>query len=135
MSSSSASAAAAAAAASEVTVQGDLSAVLSEVDAVVSREDAAPKDVADAAMALAYLQARGDRRYVGAWCMQLRAVGLVQLGQPGPCDISLAQTLIGVANPVCLCKGVDVCLYTSSITSGTHWRKLAAVAAAAAKRG
>lgn len=47
-------------------MQGDLSAVLSEVDAVVSREDAAPKDVADAAMALAYLQARGDRRYVGA---------------------------------------------------------------------
>jgi hypothetical protein len=45
-------------------VQGDLSAVLAEVDAVVSREDASPKDVADAAMTLAYLQARGDRRCV-----------------------------------------------------------------------
>lgn len=44
-------------------MQGDLSAVLSEVDALVSREDAGPKDVADAAMALALLQARGDRRW------------------------------------------------------------------------
>lgn len=43
-------------------MQGDMSAVLAEVDAVVSRGDASPKDVADAAMALAYLQARGDRR-------------------------------------------------------------------------
>lgn len=45
-------------------MQGDLSAVLSEVDALVTREDAGPKDVADAAMALALLQARGDRRWV-----------------------------------------------------------------------
>lgn len=50
------------AAAAAVTVQGDMSAVLAQVDGVVSREDASPKDVADAAMALAYLQARGDRR-------------------------------------------------------------------------
>lgn len=46
-------------------MQGDLSALLSEVDALVSRPDAGPKDVADAAMALAYLQARGDRRSAG----------------------------------------------------------------------
>eukprot|EP00878_Enallax_costatus_P013614 GHUV01014235.1.p1 GENE.GHUV01014235.1~~GHUV01014235.1.p1 ORF type:complete len:263 (+),score=91.86 GHUV01014235.1:202-990(+) len=52
-------------AAAQMQVQGDLSAVLSEVDAVVSREDAKPKDIADAAMALAYLQARGDRRLWG----------------------------------------------------------------------
>jgi len=43
-------------------VHGDLSAVLSEVDTLVSREGAGPKDIADAAMALTYLQARGDRR-------------------------------------------------------------------------
>lgn len=66
---------AAAAAAAQMQVQGDLSAVLSEVDAVVSREDAKPKDIADAAMALAYLQARGDRRWAdiavpsfSRWC-------------------------------------------------------------------
>jgi hypothetical protein len=46
-------------------VQGDLSAVLAEVDAVVSKEGAGAKDIADAAMALAFLQARGDRRCVG----------------------------------------------------------------------
>jgi hypothetical protein len=62
---SSAPAAAAAAAAAQMQIQGDLSAVLSEVDAVVSREDAKPKDIADAALALAYLQARGDRRLWG----------------------------------------------------------------------
>ena len=55
--------ASAAAATAQMQVQGDLSAVLSEVDAVVSGEDAKPKDIADAAMALAYLQARGDRRW------------------------------------------------------------------------
>ena len=49
-------------AAAQMQIQGDLSAVLSEVDAVVSREDVTAKDIADAAMALAYLQARGDRR-------------------------------------------------------------------------
>lgn len=43
-------------------IQGDLSAVLSEVDAVVSRDNVQAKDIADAALALAYLQARGDRR-------------------------------------------------------------------------
>lgn len=52
----------AAAAAAQMQIQGDLSAVLSEVDAVVSRDNVQAKDIADAALALAYLQARGDRR-------------------------------------------------------------------------
>jgi hypothetical protein len=43
-------------------VEGDLAGVLREIDAAVSAEGAGPKDVADAAMSLAYLQARGDRR-------------------------------------------------------------------------
>jgi hypothetical protein len=52
--------------------------VLRAIDAAVSAEGAGPKDVADAAMGLAYLQARGDRRcgaarrrvgvWVPAWC-------------------------------------------------------------------
>lgn len=38
--------------------------MLREIDAVVSAETSGPKDVADAAMGLAYLNARADRR---AW--------------------------------------------------------------------
>lgn len=57
--------AAAAQAAPSLAVQGDLSAVLSEVDALLTGGSAGPKDVADAAMALAALQARGDRRLWG----------------------------------------------------------------------
>lgn len=51
-----------ASAAPAAAVEGDLAGVLREVDAAVSAEGAGPKDVADAAMALALLQARGDRR-------------------------------------------------------------------------
>eukprot|EP00879_Flechtneria_rotunda_P001647 GHRR01001807.1.p1 GENE.GHRR01001807.1~~GHRR01001807.1.p1 ORF type:complete len:551 (+),score=256.25 GHRR01001807.1:137-1789(+) len=54
-----------AAAAAQSQVHGNVAAVLSEVDAIISREDAGPKIVADAAMALAYLQARSDRRLWG----------------------------------------------------------------------
>lgn len=61
----SSSAASSAAAGAQMNVQGDTSAVLAELDAVVSRQDAGAKDVADAAMALAFLQARGDRRLWG----------------------------------------------------------------------
>lgn len=52
-----------AAAAAQAQVSGDVSAVVAEVDALLSRGGAGPKDIADAAMALAYLQARNDRRY------------------------------------------------------------------------
>ncbi|KAI8472216.1 MAG: mitochondrial F1F0 ATP synthase associated protein [Monoraphidium minutum] len=46
-------------------VEGDLAGVLREIDAAMSAEGASPKDVADAAMGLALLQARGDRRLWG----------------------------------------------------------------------
>lgn len=46
-------------------VDGDLAGVLKEIDAAVSAEGVGPKDVADAALGLAYLQARGDRRLWG----------------------------------------------------------------------
>ncbi|KAF8059097.1 hypothetical protein HT031_005269 [Scenedesmus sp. PABB004] len=59
------SAASGAAAPAAAQVSGDLAGVLAQVDAVVSRADAGAKDVADAAMALAYLQARADRRLWG----------------------------------------------------------------------
>jgi hypothetical protein len=39
-----------------------VSGVLAEVDALLARGGAGAKDIADAAMALAYLQARSDRR-------------------------------------------------------------------------
>uniref|UniRef100_A0A383WKK8 RAP domain-containing protein n=1 Tax=Tetradesmus obliquus TaxID=3088 RepID=A0A383WKK8_TETOB len=54
-----------AAAAAQAQVSGDVSAVVAEVDALLSRGGAGPKDIADAAMALAYLQARSDRRVWG----------------------------------------------------------------------
>jgi hypothetical protein len=57
---------AAAAPAAALPVDGDLSGVLRAIDAAVSAEGAGPKDVADAAMGLAFLQARGDRRCDGA---------------------------------------------------------------------
>jgi len=48
-----------------VPVEGDAPALLKALDAAVSAEAAAPADVADAALALALLQARGDRRLWG----------------------------------------------------------------------
>ncbi|GBF92217.1 hypothetical protein Rsub_05299 [Raphidocelis subcapitata] len=56
---------AAAAPLSVAPVEGDLAGVLREIDAAISAEGAGPKDVADAALSLAYLQARGDRRLWG----------------------------------------------------------------------
>jgi hypothetical protein len=53
---------AAAAAAAQAQVSGDVSGVLAEVEALLARGGAGAKDIADAAMALAYLQARSDRR-------------------------------------------------------------------------
>eukprot|EP00798_Chlamydomonas_sp_ICE-L_P028377 gene28377-31511_t len=47
-----------------VPVEGDVAAVLKQIDDVVSSETVHAKDVADAAVSLAYLQAKGDRR---AW--------------------------------------------------------------------
>lgn len=46
-------------------VDGDAPSLLKALDAAVSAESATPKDVADAAMALALLQSRGDRRLWG----------------------------------------------------------------------
>lgn len=57
--------AAAAAPAAAVAVEGDLGALLAAIDAAVSAESAGPKDVADAALSLAFLQSRGDRRLWG----------------------------------------------------------------------
>jgi hypothetical protein len=45
-----------------VPVEGDVSGLLAEIDAVVSSEGSTAKDVADAAVALAYVQAKGARR-------------------------------------------------------------------------
>lgn len=49
-------------AATEVAVEGDVDGVLSSIDKLVSSDAASAKDVADAAVALAYLQAKGNRR-------------------------------------------------------------------------
>lgn len=49
----------------EVPVEGNVEAVLKEIDAVVSSESATGKEVADAAVSLAYLQAKGNRRVWG----------------------------------------------------------------------
>ncbi|KAG1655038.1 hypothetical protein FOA52_008789 [Chlamydomonas sp. UWO 241] len=49
----------------EVPVDGDLQKVLAEIDAIVSAESCTAKEVADAAVALAYMQAKGDRRIWG----------------------------------------------------------------------
>ncbi|KIY94756.1 hypothetical protein MNEG_13206 [Monoraphidium neglectum] len=61
----SASGAAAAQPLAATAVEGDLEGVLRGIDAAVSAENAGPKDVADAALSLALLQARGDRRLWG----------------------------------------------------------------------
>ena len=44
-------------------VEGNVEALLKEIDAVVSNESATGKEVADAAVSLAYLQAKGNRRW------------------------------------------------------------------------
>lgn len=49
----------------EVAVEGNVEALLAEIDRVVSAESSTAKDVADAAVSLAYLQAKGDRRLWG----------------------------------------------------------------------
>ena len=49
----------------DVAVEGDVEALLQEISAVVSSETATGKEVADAAVSLAYLQAKGNRRQVG----------------------------------------------------------------------
>ncbi len=48
--------------AAEVPVEGDLDGVLASISAQVSSDSAGAKEVADAAVALAYLQAKGNRR-------------------------------------------------------------------------
>lgn len=45
--------------------QGDVDGVLKEIDRVISSETAGAKEVSDAAVALAYLQAKGNRRLWG----------------------------------------------------------------------
>lgn len=46
----------------EVPVAGDGSGLLAGVESVIGSDAAGPKDVADAAAALAYLGAKGNRR-------------------------------------------------------------------------
>jgi len=45
----------------EVAVDGDLSGVLSEIDSILSHASITAKEIADAAVSLAYLQSKGDR--------------------------------------------------------------------------
>lgn len=45
----------------EVAVDGNADGVLGEIDRILSGESITAKEVADAAVALAYLQAKGDR--------------------------------------------------------------------------
>ena len=45
----------------EVAVDGNAAGVLGEIERILSSESITAKDVADAAVALAYLQAKGDR--------------------------------------------------------------------------
>jgi alpha-D-ribose 1-methylphosphonate 5-triphosphate synthase subunit PhnI len=45
----------------EVAVDGNVEVLLSEIDRILCSESITAKDVADAAVALAYLQAKGDR--------------------------------------------------------------------------
>jgi hypothetical protein len=49
-------------AAAAPAVQGDASGVLKGIEGIVSAQDASPKDIADAALSLTYLQAKSDRR-------------------------------------------------------------------------
>jgi hypothetical protein len=46
----------------EVAVDGDLQGALNEIDRIISSESVTAKEVADAAVSLTYLQAKGDRR-------------------------------------------------------------------------
>lgn len=48
-----------------VAVEGDVSALLKEIDAIVSSEAVSAKEVADAAVALTYVQAKSNRRVWG----------------------------------------------------------------------
>lgn len=48
-----------------VAVDGDLAGVSSEIDRILSSDDVSAKEVSDAAVALAYLQAKADRRCIG----------------------------------------------------------------------
>jgi hypothetical protein len=75
----SASGAAAAQPLAATAVEGDLEGVLRGIDAAVSAENAGPKDVADAALSLALLQARGDRR-----CAARRGAGRALRRWVGP---------------------------------------------------
>ena len=45
----------------EVAVDGNVDGLFSEIDRILASESITAKDVADAAVALAYLQAKGDR--------------------------------------------------------------------------
>lgn len=63
------------AAAPALAVEGDIPKLLSAIDAAVSSDSATPKDVADAAMALAYLQARDNRRLWGKVFEKAGALG------------------------------------------------------------
>lgn len=61
----SSSAPAAAGALSQVTVDGNLSGFLAELDRVVSSETCSAQELSDSAVSLAYLQANGDRKLWG----------------------------------------------------------------------
>lgn len=65
VSSSTGASAAAQAAVSPVQVDGNLEALVAQLDTVVSSDSVTPKDLADAALALTYLQAKGNRRIWG----------------------------------------------------------------------
>lgn len=53
-----------------VAVDGDLAGVSSEIDRILSSDDVSAKEVSDAAVALAYLQAKADRRCIGEGSMR-----------------------------------------------------------------
>lgn len=63
------------AALTEIAVEGDAEGLLKEIDRAVSAEGASAKDVADAAVALAYVQAKGNRRCVCRIRHGLHALG------------------------------------------------------------
>lgn len=72
-----------------VAVDGDLAGVSGEIDRILSSDDVSAKEVSDAAVALAYLQAKADRRYIeegsmqgAAWQHVTRAI--LHTGRP-PC--------------------------------------------------
>uniref|UniRef100_A0A7S3VM75 RAP domain-containing protein n=1 Tax=Dunaliella tertiolecta TaxID=3047 RepID=A0A7S3VM75_DUNTE len=53
------------AALTEVPVEGNAESLLKEIDAIITNEAATAKEVADAAVSLAYMQAKGNRRLWG----------------------------------------------------------------------